>query len=227
MSYKDELGKKLFELQDLKYRDFHSSLLPGIPKETIIGIRTPVLRKFAREFEKTEEAEDFIEKLPHYYYEENNLHMMIISNIKDYEKCLEEIRKFIPYINNWATCDLPRPKCFAAHRGELLPEVKKWIESDKTYVIRYGIGTLMNLYLDEDFREEFLEWVSAVESEEYYVNMMIAWYFATALAKKWEETIPYIQEKKLSDWVHKKTIQKAIESYRISKEQKDYLRSLR
>ena len=227
MSYKEELGKKLFELQDLKYRDFHSNLLPGIPKETIIGIRTPVLRKFAREFEKTEAAEAFIGELPHYYYEENNLHMMIISNIKDYEKCLEEIQKFIPYINNWATCDLPRPKCFAAHIGALLPEVKNWIESDKAYVIRYGIGTLMNLYLDEDFREEYLEWVSAVESEEYYVNMMIAWYFATALAKKWDETIQYIQEKKLSDWVHKKTIQKAIESYRISPEQKDYLRSLR
>ena len=222
-----ELQHQLFTMQDLKYRDFHSRLLPGIDKETIIGIRTPILRKFAMEFRKTEESRQFLKELPHQYYEENNLHMMLISAERDYEICLEQVKAFLPYIDNWATCDLPLPKCYVKHKEELIFEIEQWMASGKTYTIRYGIGVLMRLYLDEDFRPEYLEWVISVRSEEYYVNMMIAWYLATALAKQWDATIPYLEEKRLSEWVHKKTIQKAIESYRITPEQKVYLRSLR
>ena len=227
MEYREKLEKKLFEMQDLKYRDFHSRLLPGIDKETIIGIRTPELRKFTKEYAKTPEADLFMQELPHRYYEENNMHMMIASWIKDYEKCLAQVKRFLPYVNNWATCDLPAPKTFAKHKDELLPEIGSWIASDETYTIRYGIGMLMTFYLDEDFRPEYLKMAADVESEEYYVNMMIAWYFATALAKQWDATIPYLKERKLPEWVHRKTIQKAIESYRITPEQKVYLKTLR
>ena len=152
---------------------------------------------------------------------------MMVSWIKDYEKCLEEVKRFLPYVNNWATCDLPAPKCFAKHKEELLPEVRNWIASGETYTVRYGIGILMNFYLDDDFQPKYLKLAAEVRSEEYYVNMMIAWYLATALAKQWEETIPYLEERRLSEWVHRKTIQKAVESYRITKEKKEYLRSLR
>ena len=227
MGFIENLKKELFEMQDLKYRDFHSRLLPGIDKETIIGIRTPMLRKFTKEYAKTPEADLFMQELPHRYYEENNMHMMIASWIKDYEKCLAQVKRFLPYVNNWATCDLPAPKVFAKHKDELLPEIGSWIASDETYTIRYGIGMLMTFYLDEDFRPEYLKMAADVESEEYYVNMMIAWYFATALAKQWDATIPYLKERKLPEWVHRKTIQKAIESYRITPEQKVYLKTLR
>ena len=222
----EKLEEQLFEMQDLKYRDFHSKLLPGIDKETLIGIRTPMLRKFSREFAKTPEAEEFLQILPHRYYEENNMHMMIVTGIKDYETCLAEVKKFLPYINNWATCDLPAPKCFAKHREELLPEIRSWIASGETYTIRYGIGLLMSFYLDEAFEPKYLELAAGVRSEEYYVNMMIAWYLATALAKQWEATIPYLEERRLPERVHRKTIQKAVESYRITPEQKVYLKSL-
>ena len=222
-----KLQKQLFELQDLKYRDFHSKLMPETDKETVIGIRTPVLRKFAKEFAGTSEAEAFLRQLPHRYYEENNLHMMLITGIKDYEKCMEEIQRFLPCIDNWATCDYPAPKCFARHKDQVLEEAKRWISSGETYVIRYGIGMLMRLFLDEDFSSEYLEMAAAVQSQEYYVNMMIAWYFATALAKQWDATVPYIEQHKLSDWVHKKTVQKAVESYRITPEQKEYLKGFR
>lgn len=222
-----KLQKQLFELQDLKYRDFHSKLMPETDKETVIGIRTPVLRKFAREFAGTSEAEAFLRQLPHRYYEENNLHMMLITGIKDYEKCMEEIQRFLPCIDNWATCDYPAPKCFARHKDQVLEEAKRWISSGETYVIRYGIGMLMRLFLDEDFSSEYLEMAAAVQSQEYYVNMMIAWYFATALAKQWDAAVPYIEQHKLSDWVHRKTIQKAVESYRITPEQKEYLKGFR
>ena len=222
-----KLQKQLFELQDLKYRDFHSKLMPETDKETVIGIRTPVLRKFAKEFAGTSEAEAFLRQLPHRYYEENNLHMMLITGIKDYEKCMEEIQRFLPCIDNWATCDYPAPKCFARHKDQVLEEAKRWISSGETYVIRYGIGMLMRLLLDEDFSSEYLEMAAAVQSQEYYVNMMIAWYFATALAKQWDATVPYIEQHKLSDWVHRKTVQKAVESYRITPEQKEYLKGFR
>lgn len=222
-----ELQKSLFELQDLKYRDFHAKLLPGIEKEKIIGIRTPILRKFAREFAKTQDAQEFLQELPHQYYEENNLHLMLVTQIRDYEKCLDEVKRFLPYIDNWATCDLPLPKCFEKHKDELIMDVKNWINSKDTYIIRYGIGVLLRLYLDEGFKDEYPKLVAGVISDEYYVNMMIAWYFATALAKQWDTVIVYLEERKLPEWVHRKTIQKAVESYRITKEQKEYLKELR
>lgn len=223
----EEIQKQLFELQDMAYRDFHSRLMPDIDKETVIGIRVPMLRKYAKSIAGTELAEKFIKELPHCYYEENNLHMMLITGIKDYDRCLTEIERFLPYIDNWATCDFPAPKCFENHKEDLLPVIKRWIASSETYTIRYGIGMLMRLYLDADFDSEYLELVAGVKSDEYYVNMMIAWYMATALAKQWDAVIPYIEEHRMSDWVHRKTIQKAVESYRITDEQKRYLKGYR
>lgn len=222
-----EIQQQLFELQDMAYRDFHSRLMPDIDKETVIGIRVPVLRKYAKSIAGTELAEKFIKELPHCYYEENNLHMMLITGIKDYARCLTEIERFLPYIDNWATCDFPAPKCFEDHKEDLLPVIKRWIASSETYTIRYGIGMLMRLYLDEDFDPEYVRLVVGVKSDEYYVNMMIAWYMATALAKQWDAVIPYIEEHRMSDWVHRKTIQKAVESYRITDEQKKYLKGYR
>lgn len=222
-----ELQKQLFELQDIAYRDFHSRLMPEIEKERVIGIRVPILRKFAKDFAKKPEAKEFLKELPHKYYEENNLHMLLIIARKDYEECLAEIESFLPYIDNWATCDMPAPKCFEAHKQELFTPIQRWIASDQTYTIRYGIGMLMRLYLDEDFSSEFPEMVAQITSDEYYVKMMAAWYFATALAKQWDAVIPYLEQKRLPAWTHRKTIQKAIESYRISKEQKEFLRMLR
>lgn len=221
------LQEELFKLQDTEYRDFNSSLIPGIEKETVIGVRTPVLRKFAKEYAKSGETEQFIRELPHKYYEENNLHMMLIGQIKDYAECISELEKFLPYIDNWATCDSPLPKCFDKNKEDILERAKKWIAADTTYVKRYGMGVMMRLFLDEDFKEEYIQLVAGVKSEEYYVNMMIAWYMATALAKQWDAAIPYIQEHRLSEWVHRKSIQKAVESYRITPEQKDYLKGLR
>lgn len=223
----EEIQKHLFELQDMAYRDFHSRLMPDTDKETVIGIRVPVLRKYAKSIAGTELSEKFIKELPHHYYEENNLHMMLITRIKDYDKCLSEVERFLSYIDNWATCDFPAPKCFENHKEDLLPVIKRWIASSETYTIRYGIGMLMRLYLDADFDPEYVRIVAEVKSDEYYVNMMIAWYMATALAKQWDVVIPYIEEHHMSDWVHRKTIQKAMESYRITDEQKRYLKGYR
>ena len=222
-----DVRKRLFEMQDTGYRDFHARLIPTVEKEKIIGIRTPILRKFAKEFGKTEESELFLKVLPHQYYEENNLHGLLIEQIRDYDKCLEELERFLPFIDNWATCDSPLPKCFDKNKEDILERAKKWIAADTTYVKRYGMGVMMRLFLDEDFKEEYIQLVAGVKSEEYYVNMMIAWYMATALAKQWDAAIPYIQEHRLSEWVHRKSIQKAVESYRITPEQKDYLKGLR
>ena len=228
MAYeREQLRADLRELQDLKYRDFHSNLMPGIDKEDIIGIRMPVLRKFAGNFAKTEDAKAFLKDIPHRYYEENNLHMMLIGKIREFDWCLQETIDFLPFVNNWATCDFPAPKCFAKNKEKLLPYIEKWLDSGKTYTIRYGIGMLMRLYLDEDFDSRYPEMVAKIQSEEYYVEMMIAWYFATALAKQWDAVIGYLEQEKLSAPVHRKTIQKAVESYRITDEQKIYLRSLR
>ena len=221
------LQRQLFDLQDLKYREFHSKLMPGIAKETIIGIRTPVLRNFVKEFRKTDEAKLFLAELPHQYYEENNIHMMLIAQIRDYETCIAEVNRFLPYINNWATCDLPAPKCFEEYREELLPVIREWLLTTDTYTIRYGIGLLMRLYLDDMYRPEYADLVARVRSEEYYVNMMRAWYFATALAKQYENVLPFLEKRQMDVWTHNKTIQKAIESYRITSEQKEYLRTLR
>lgn len=222
-----ELQKQLFELQDLDYREFHSKLIPTVDKEKIIGIRTPQLRKFAKEFAKSKDKENFLDSLPHTYYEEDNLHSFLLEMEKDYDILVERIEKFLPHVDNWATCDMMRPKVFKKHLPELFERVEVWLESEHTYTIRYGIGMLLSFYLDEDFDKKHLEMVAQIRSEEYYVNMMIAWYFATALAKQWDETIPYIEGKVLDKWVHNKTIQKAIESYRITKEQKEYLRTWR
>lgn len=222
-----EIQKQLFKLQDEKYRDFHSRLMPNIEKERVIGVRMPVLRQFAKELGKTGDLTDFLQELPHYYYEENNLHMLLITAKKDYEECLAEVKHFLPYIDNWATCDFGEPKCFRKHKKELLLEIKEWLRSKEIYTIRYGIGMLMRLFLDEDFSKEYLEWVAGIQSDEYYVNVMIAWYFATALAKQWDSAVVYLENNCLSGWVRRKTIQKAVESRRITNEQKCYLKTLK
>lgn len=222
-----QVQKQLFALQDLKYRDFQSKLIPTIDPATVIGVRTPELRKFAKAFAKTPESQEFMKILPHQYYEENNLHGFLLENIKDYAECIAKIHAFFPYIDNWATCDMIKPKIFKKHLPELLEQIKVWLASTHTYTIRFGIEMLMSFYLEEAFEPEHLTWVAAIRSEEYYVNMMIAWYFATALAKQYDTTLLYIEEKRLASWTHHKTIQKAIESYRITDAQKAYLRTLK
>ena len=219
----DKILSLLFSKQDERYRSFQASLIPNIDKESIIGIRTPELKKMAKEIEN----QSFIETLPHHYFEENQLHAFIISNIKDYERCLKEIKRFLPYINNWATCDQLCPKVFIKHKDKLINEIKVWLKNEHIYTKRFAIKMLMSLYLDKDFKEEYLELVSKIRSEDYYLNMMVAWYYATALAKQYNSTIKYLEKKKLSPWVHNKTIQKAVESYRINDEQKAYLRTLK
>lgn len=217
----------LFKLQDIEYRDFQVKLIPGYSTDCMIGVRTPELRKYSKKMIKENNYISFLDELPHKYFDENQLHGFIISEIKDYDTCINYLNKFLPYIDNWATCDQTSPKVFKKHHKELLKHIKIWIKSKKTYTIRFGIGMLMQHFLDEDFKEEYLELVSSIRSNEYYVNMMIAWYFATALAKQYEKTISYIENKKLDVWTHNKAIQKAIESYRITQEQKDYLRGLK
>lgn len=222
-----EIQEKLFSLADREYHDFHSRLMPNIDPELVIGVRVPKIRALAKEIEKTQAAKDFIAALPHKYYEENNLHSCLIAKIKDFDECAAEVERFIPFIDNWATCDMLSPKVFAKHKPELLGKIKTWIRSEHTYTIRFGIEMLMSHFLDEDFRAEYLTLPASVISDEYYVNMMIAWFFATALAKQYDAALPYIAERRLPEWVHKKTIQKAVESYRITDGQKAYLRTLR
>ena len=217
----------LFTKQDIKYRDFQVPLFPNVKKENIIGVRTPELRKLAKELYGSETANKFIETLPHRYFDENQLHAFIISLIKDYQTCLKEVDEFLPYVDNWATCDQLSPKVFAKHKDDLIAPIKKWLKSTHTYTVRFAIGMLLQHYLDEYFKEKYMELVAEIRSEEYYINMMIAWYFATALAKQYDTAIKYIEDKKLSPWVHNKTIQKAVESYRVTVEQKNYLKSLR
>ena len=222
-----EIVDLLLTKQDIKYRDFQAPLFPNVDKSKMIGVRTPDLKKLAKELNGSELANKFIETLPHEYFDENQLHAFLISLIKDYESCLKEVERFLPYVDNWGTCDQLSPKVFAKHKDELIISIKKWIKSKHTYTIRFAIVLLLALYLDDSFKEEYMEVVSNVKSEEYYVNMMIAWYFATALAKQYKTAINYIEDKKLSPWVHNKTVQKAVESYRISNEQKIYLKSLK
>lgn len=222
-----EIQARLFALQDLKYRDFNSKLIPTVDKATVIGVRTPALRALTRELSGTAEATAFLTQLPHQYYEENNLHGFLLERMKDYDKLIAGLDIFLPYIDNWATCDLISPKIFKKHLPELYEKIKCWLQSEHTYTVRFGIEMLMSFYLNDAFVPEALELVAAVRSEEYYVNMMIAWYFATVLAKQYSAAIPYLQSNRLDSWTHNKTIQKAIESYRISDETKTYLRGLK
>lgn len=223
----DSIKEKLFKLQDKEYRKIQVKTITNIDPDTIIGVRTPELKKLANEMFKSGNYKSFIEDLPHKYFDENQLHAFIISKIKNYDECLDAFNKFLPYIDNWATCDQSCPNAFKKNSDKLIKEIKVWIKSKKTYTIRFGISMLMRNYLDDNYKEEYLELVSKIRSNEYYVNMMIAWFFATALAKRYDDTIKYIENEKLDIWTHNKTIQKAIESYRITIEQKEYLRSLK
>ena len=222
----DEIRARLFELKDDKYAAFHRKLIPTVNPDKVLGVRTPALKKFAKEVAKDEEGcTAFLQELPHRYYDENQLHAFIISGIKEYESCVYEVEKFLPYVDNWATCDQMLPAVFKKNKDELVKKIYEWLDSDKTYTVRFGIGMLMKHYLEEDFKPEYLERVSLIRSDEYYIQMMIAWYFATALSFRYDDALPYIRDDKLDPDVKKKTVRKAIESYRISKEQKDYLRN--
>ena len=223
----DDIQQKLFALRDEKNADFVAKLIPNIPPETILGVRTPALRKLARELRGSDLARAFLDELPHAYFEENGLHAFFLEQIKDFDECLAGVERFLPCVDNWATCDSMSPPVFRKHRAALLPHIRRWLASGQTYTTRYGIKLLMDHFLDGDFRPEFLEMVSVIESEKYYVNMMRAWYFATALAKQWDSTLPLLAERRLDAWTHNKTIQKAVESYRISPERKTLLRGLR
>ena len=223
----EDILKKLYSLQDIKYRDFQGKLLPTVDPGTIIGVRTPDLRRLAKELAKEDDIGTFLDTLPHTWFDENQLHAFILSELKDYSRCIALVDRFLPYIDNWATSDQLSPKVFKKHKTELLKEIKNWLRSDKTYTVRFAVGMLMQHYLDDDFNAAYPKLVAAIRSDEYYINMMRAWYFATALAKQYDAIIPYIEQKKLDPWTHNKAIQKAVESYRITPEQKEYLKTFR
>lgn len=220
----NSIQKKLLEMQDIEYKNFHSKLMPTIDDERIIGIRVPALRKFAKTLFKQDIKNSFMNNLPHYYYEENNIHAFLIERIDDFDEALEETNKFLPYIDNWATCDMFSPKVFGKNKERLIEEIKKWLSSSEPYTIRYAIGMLMRYFLDEDFKSEYAQWVAAVKTDEYYVKMMKAWYFATALAKQYDIAVTYISNHVLDETEHRMTIQKAIESHRISDTRKQILK---
>lgn len=219
--------QSLFELQDEKYRDFHAALMPTVDKETVIGVRSPQLKKFAKEFYKSGDYESFLKILPHKYYEENNVHAALIGFEKDYGKAINLLDEFLPFVDNWATCDMMRISVFKKHLPELYSKIPEWLGSDNPYTVRFGIKMLMDFFLGENFTAESAERVCSISREEYYVKMMVAWYFATALAKNYNEILPYIENKRLERQTHNKAIQKAIESYRITDKQKSYLRTLK
>ncbi len=223
----DEIRAELFENQDTKYRDFQSKLIPNVDTDSVIGVRTPILRKMAKKLSKQENIGEFLKAVPHTYFDENQLHAFIVSEIKDFSHCMEETEKFLPYVDNWATCDQMSPKVFKKHKTELSQKIKMWINAKETYTVRFAIGMLMEHFLDEDYDPDYPKLVAAVRSEEYYINMMIAWYFATALAKQYDSILPYIENYCLDTWTHNKTIQKAVESYRITDGQKEYLKSFK
>lgn len=222
-----DIQTALFALRDPAYQAFQSKLIPTIDPQTVIGVRMPALRKLAREIAGTPVAGGFLQELPHRYYEENNLHGLLISAIPDYDGAVAALETFLPYVDNWATCDLLSPKAFRKHPPELRKQIRRWVEDAHTYTVRFGLGMLMSFYLDEGFQMEDLDLAAGVRREEYYVKMMAAWYFATALAKQYDAALPYLRQRRLDRWTHNKTIQKAVESYRITPEQKDELRSLR
>ena len=221
-----EIRETLFQLRDEGYRDFQAKLIPGIDPDAMIGVRTPALRKLAKQLYAAGETAAFLNELPHRYFDENQLHAFILSEMRHFDQCMDGVRRFLPCVDNWATCDQLSPKVFKRYKARLLGVVREWLDSGQTYTVRFAIGMLMAHFLDEDFNEEYPQWVSQVRSDEYYVNMMIAWYFATALAKRYETVLPYIEERRLSPWTHNKAIQKSLESYRISAEHKAYLRGL-
>ena len=210
-----------------KYRDFQSKLVPNIPKEMILGVKTPDMRRIAKSISGTEEADAFLAELPHKYYEENLVHFFVIAMIRDFDECVEAVETFLPYVDCWPVCDQSSPKVFSKNHEKLLPLIRKWIGSEHVYTVRFGIRMLMNEFLGEDFRPEYLEWVAEITGENYYIRMMIAWFFATALAKKYDESVIYFEERRLNPWTHKKAIQKAVESFRVSDGHKEYLKTLR
>ncbi len=228
-----EIQTRLFALRDEGFKAFNSKLMPTVAPETVIGVRTPLLRAMARELSGTEAAEEFMLSLPHEYLEENALHGFLIERIGDYADCVAALERFLPYVDNWATCDQLNPKVLGAHRAELMGNIRRWIASEHVYTRRYAIGLLMRWYLGEDFRAEYADIAAAADDgrfggyDKYYLNMMQAWYFATALAKNYNEALLYLEERRLAPWTHNKSIQKAVESYRVSAEHKAYLRTLR
>jgi len=222
-----EIVTELKRKQDPGYREMQIRIIPTIPAASIIGVRTPELRAFAKKLAKEEKRPAFLDRLPHRCFEENQLHAFIVSEMKDYGECLEELKRFLPFVDNWATCDQMSPKVFKKHRQELTEEIRSWLGSDEPYTVRFGIKMLMEHYLEQDFDGSYPQMVAELRSEEYYVNMMIAWYFATALAKQYDAVLPYIEEHRLDVWTHNKAIQKSVESYRITEEQKAYLKSLK
>ncbi len=224
---RDEIAAELFRLQDKKYAAFQAKLIPTVGAERIIGVRTPELRSFAKRLCKEEDTVLFLECLPHQYFDENQLHAFVISLEKDFDQCIAEVEAFLPFIDNWATCDQLSPNVFKKEPEKLLPYIYTWIRSDQVYTVRFAIGMLMQHFLGERFHPEYADMVAAVRSDEYYINMMVAWYFATALAKQYPSILPYLEGKKLDDWTHNKTIQKSVESNRISTEQKTYLKTLK
>ena len=223
----EEIRNELAAMRDETYREFQAKLIPTADPALFIGVRTPALRSYAAQLLKREDIDVFLNDLPHRTFDENQLHAFILSGMKDYEKCIGLVDRFLPYVDNWATCDQMSPKVFRKHRQELLKQIEQWLCSGHTYTVRFAVGMLMEHFLDADFDPAYPETVSKIRSEEYYINMMIAWYFATALAKQYDRVLPYLEEKKLAVWTHNKTIQKAVESYRITPEQKAYLRSLK
>ena len=226
MTTAEDIRNRLMDLKDDKYKEFNSKLIPNIDESLVIGVRVPLLRKLEKEL-RTEDLGDWLSDLPHKYLEENTLHGIVISNMKSQEDCLLRLEEFLPYIDNWATCDIINPKILAKDKDGFLSCIKSWISSEHIYTSRFGMEMLMSYFLDDEFKTEYLELPAEVKSEEYYLNMMIAWFFATALAKQWEASVVYLEEQRLSKWTHNKTIQKAIESYRISPERKEYLRGLK
>ncbi len=222
-----DIVEKLFSLKDEEYKNFHCRLMPTVDSESVIGVRIPHIRKLAKEIANKPCAVKFREDLPHKFYEENNLHVFLLNGMKDYDECISETNRFLPFVDNWATCDSLRPGCFAKNKERLIHEIEKWITSDKTYVVRFAIEMLMVFYLEDAFDERYPQMVASVISEEYYVKMMIAWYFATALAKQWDKVFSYIERGSLEKWTHNKTISKAIDSFRITEKQKNYLKKLK
>ena len=219
--------ERLIACSDEQYKEFQSKLVPNIPKETVLGERTPDMRRIAKEIRGTEEAEGFLAELPHKFYEENLVHFFLIAMIKDFDRCVQAVENFLPYVDCWPVCDSSSPKVFTKNHEKLLPLIRKWMDSDHVYTARFGIRMLMNEFLGEDFQPEYLAWVAGVQGEDYYIKMMVAWYFATALAKQYDESVVYIEEHRLEPWTHKKAIQKAVESYRVTEAHKEYLKMLR